>query len=66
MTVKIVKLELILTTLTKRGNGSEADPIRRVVQLWAPDGRLLAESDPGPRHGETFAPIIEYILEVAP
>lgn len=42
-TVKL--LQVIETTLLRRGEGRNADPIRIVRQYWAPDGKLLAEVD---------------------
>ena len=42
-TARIV--EVIETTLTRRGNGEEDDPIRIITQYWSRDGKLLAEFD---------------------
>jgi len=39
-------IEVIRTTLERRGKGEYPDPIRRVTQYWTLDGQLLAESDP--------------------
>lgn len=44
MSVRIV--ELIETTLEKRGKGTGDDPVRRVTQYWTRDGQLLFEIDP--------------------
>jgi hypothetical protein len=42
-------IEVIETTLTRRGGGVEG-PIRVVTQYWNKDGTLLAERDPSPGH----------------
>jgi predicted ATPase len=40
-------IEVIKTTLTRRGNGtSEKSPIRVITQYWSKEGTLLAEHDP--------------------
>lgn len=40
-------IEVIQTTLTRRGEGkSENDPVRIITQYWSLDGTLLAEVDP--------------------
>lgn len=39
-------IKVIETTLARRGDGSEAQPHRVVVQYWSLDGVLLAEVDP--------------------
>ena len=40
-------IQVIETTLTKRGTGNtRRDPIRVVTQYWSLDGILLVESDP--------------------
>jgi len=39
-------IEVIETTLTRRGKGVEGDPIRIITQYWSQDGKLLAEKDP--------------------
>lgn len=42
-------IQVIVTTLTRRGTGKDADsPIRIVTQYWSLDGELLAEVDPCP------------------
>lgn len=43
-TVKVV--QLIETTLTRRGDGTKEEPIRIVKQFWTFDGELVAEVDP--------------------
>lgn len=43
-TVRII--EVVETTLTRRGKGVENDPVRIITQYWSRDGELLAEKDP--------------------
>lgn len=43
-------IQVICTTLTRYGDGSELNPIRIITQYWSIDGELLAEVDP---HKET-------------
>jgi len=38
-------IQVIVTDLDLRGRGTTEDPIRRVVQYWSVDGKLLAEND---------------------
>jgi hypothetical protein len=40
-----VVMQVIRTDIELRGNGTTADPYRRVVQFWSFDGALLAEVD---------------------
>jgi len=45
-------IEVIKTTLTRRGDGtSEKSPIRVITQYWSKEGTLLAEHDPSPDAG---------------
>jgi len=37
--------EVIITDILLRGKGTPSDPYRRVVQVWAKDGTLIAEKD---------------------
>lgn len=40
-------IQVIETTLTRRGTGKdETSPLRIVTQYWSLDGKLLAEVDP--------------------
>jgi hypothetical protein len=40
-------IEVIVTTIARRGSGkSGAEPIRVITQYWDKDGNLLAEVDP--------------------
>lgn len=39
-------IQVIRTTLTRRGDGVVGDPIRVITQYWSTDGELLAEVDP--------------------
>ena len=43
--------ELIVSTLKRRGNGIEHDPIRIITEVYEKDGTKIAENDPCP---ETF------------
>lgn len=43
-TVRLI--EVIETTLIRRGNGSSNNPVRVITQYWSKDGVLLAEVDP--------------------
>lgn len=42
---KVRVLQVIETTLTRRGNGTD-DPIRVITEYWDMDGNKLAEVDP--------------------
>lgn len=37
--------EVIITMMEKRGKGVESDPVRRITQVFAKDGKLIAERD---------------------
>ena len=39
-------LQVIETTLLRRGTGAPRNPIRIITQYWSLDGQLLAEVDP--------------------
>lgn len=39
-------IRVIRTTLERRGDGTDGDPIRRITQYWNFDGELLWEHDP--------------------
>jgi len=41
----VALIHVIRTELSKRGEGTEEDPIRLIVQYWSLDGELLAEVD---------------------
>lgn len=38
--------EVIISTLTSRGKGVEADPVRRITEVYDKAGNLIAEKDP--------------------
>ncbi len=38
--------QVIITEQELRGKGTEASPMRRIVQVWTLDGQLIAEMDP--------------------
>ena len=46
---EVEKIEVIRTTLTIRGSGTDDNPHRVIVQYWSLSGDFLAEVDPGPR-----------------
>jgi hypothetical protein len=48
-TVEVV--EMIKTTLTRRGEGVDGDPIRVITQYWDFKGNLLFEIDTCPPNG---------------
>jgi hypothetical protein len=39
-------IQVIRTTLERRGEGVKGSPIRVITQYWSTDGELLAEVDP--------------------
>ena len=39
-------MKQVIVTESICGNGTEADPVRTVVQYWDADGTLLATNDP--------------------
>lgn len=39
------KIVQMIKTMSTRGNGTENDPYREVVQYWTLDGVLIAEED---------------------
>lgn len=43
---KSAKVIQVIETVSKRGLGTEKDPVREVTQYWDFDGRFLAEMDP--------------------
>ena len=38
-------MKVIRTCMKVRGDGTDKDPFRKVVQYWSLDGKLLAEKD---------------------
>lgn len=44
--VDSAKVIQVVETKALRGNGTEGDPFRYVIQYWSFDGYLLAEKDP--------------------
>ncbi len=40
------RCEEVIITGEKRGKGTEDDPVRYVLQVYAKDGKLIAENDP--------------------
>lgn len=41
-----IKEDVIITTILRRGEGVESDPIRIITQVFSMDGKLIAEYDP--------------------
>lgn len=41
----MAKLIEVIATSSTRGKGTEADPVRKVYELWRKDGALLASRD---------------------
>ena len=41
-----VRATVVIEVESKRGCGTEEDPVRKIVQYWDLDGNLLAEHDP--------------------
>ena len=39
-------IQVIRTTLTRRGDGTTESPIRVITQYWTLEGKLLVEVDP--------------------
>lgn len=48
---EIICKEVVVSTLTRRGQGKKHSPIRQITQVFEKDGKLIAEYDPCP---ETF------------
>lgn len=53
------KIIQVIETKSKRGLGTEKDPVREVVQYWDLEGTFLAEMDK-----EHYRPLIDYEAEV--
>lgn len=47
---KVCEVTLLATT-SLIGEGSVDDPIRRIYELWMPDGKMVCSSDPNARSG---------------
>lgn len=39
-------IQVVETTILRRGTGAVGDPIRVITQYWGMDGKLLCEIDP--------------------
>lgn len=46
-------IQVIRTKITRRGKGTDGDPVRIVEQYWSLTGDLLAEVD---MHASSFVP----------
>lgn len=44
--ISAVKLISVIETQSERGDGSERQPVRTVMEYWSLDGKKLAEFDP--------------------
>lgn len=53
------KVIQVIETKSKRGLGTEKDPVREVIQYWDFEGNFLAEMDK-----EHCKPLIEYDAKV--
>lgn len=42
----VALVQLIVTNLEVRGDGTKANPNRCIRQFWTPEGKLVAEVDP--------------------
>lgn len=51
-------VEVIVTT-SQAGRGVEADPIRKVTELWTLGGKLIAEYDNATEQSQVWAAICE-------
>lgn len=47
----VICKEVIITTLRRRGDGTQHNPIRAITEVYEKNGLLIAELDPSP---ETF------------
>lgn len=47
---EVICKEVIITTLTRRGDGIKFSPIRCITEVYEKDGTLIAEHDPSPEH----------------
>lgn len=47
---KSAKVIQVIETVSKRGLGTEKDPVRDVTQYWDLDGNFLAEADNEPQY----------------
>lgn len=63
--VDSAKVIQVVETKALRGNGTEGDPFRYVIQYWSFDGYLLAEKDPKENQTDSESPAInvETIIE---
>mgnify|MGYP001623209943 CR=1 FL=1 len=47
---KSARVIQVIETKSKRGLGTEKDPVREVIQYWDFEGNFLAEFDPDPQY----------------
>lgn len=43
--VELAKTARIIITVSKMGSGTETDPIKKIVQCWTLDGKLITTVD---------------------
>lgn len=43
--VEIAKTARIIITVSKAGSGAETDPIKKIVQCWTLDGKIITTAD---------------------
>lgn len=43
---KVEVMQVIKTTLKRRGEGTKGNPVRIITQYWTMDGELIVEVDP--------------------
>ena len=43
--IELAKTARIIITVSKTGSGAETDPIKKIVQCWTLDGKLITTVD---------------------
>lgn len=66
---KSARLIQVIETRSKKGQGTENDPARELVQYWDLNGELLAENDMGAKTENKFLKLFgslmsEYRIEI--
>lgn len=52
---KSARVIQVIETKSKRGLGTEKDPVREIIQYWDFEGNFLAEFDPDPQYLSDFS-----------